>query len=269
MNEGFIPTNFDLWILLTRLSIPSLFISIKFIAETRFNKKEFVTYYKDNITKNMAVIIIPASFQRKRGIYPIYKLILNDSNDEKININIINSSDALSEALSKKITIDDYLDKFFIKDNKTKHKKRKPGKRAFDELLERNIRQQDISKKDNYNISFKPGERDKKIKEMEINEPLETQKQKDVYIASDESDNNSISDVGSVRELETNEYSGNIVFDDDIDDKKNNNNDSNNDSDEMTFEFEIVKQPRKKQNVTTKKIREVDKKTNNKKTRKL
>ena len=173
MNEGFIPTNLDLWILLNRLKIPSLFISIKFIAETRFNKKEFITYFTNEITK-MAVIIIPASFQRKRGIYPIYKLILNESNDEKIDVNIIESSEELFEAIQKKITIENYLDKFFIKDNKTKHKKRKPGNRAFDELLEKDIKQKEISKKSNYNISFKPGERAKKLEEMEIEEPEES-----------------------------------------------------------------------------------------------
>ena len=211
MNEGFIPTNLDLWILLRRLEIPSIFISIKFIAETRFNKKEFVTYYNSENT-DMAVIIIPASFQRKRGVYPIYKLILNNSNDEKIDINIIKSSEELSEALEKQITIKDYLDKFFIKDNKTKHKKRKPGKRAFDELLEKEIKQREISKKDNYNISYKPGERERKLEEMEIQEPGETPRKEDSneFEVSDY-EVESVSDVESVRKLGTSELPSSIL----------------------------------------------------------
>ena len=213
MNEGFIPTNLDLWILLKRLKIPSVFISIKFIAETRFNKREFVTYYS-NKNPSMAVILIPASFQRKRGIYPVYKLILNESNDTKIDINIIKLSNELYEALQKQITIEDYLDKFFIKDNKTKHKKRKPGKRAFDELLEKDIKQREISKKDNYNISFKPGERVKKLEEMEIEEPKESVKE--------ESEEFNISDVEiesmseSVPNLKTSEIPEDIIKQDEI-----------------------------------------------------
>jgi hypothetical protein len=219
MNEGFIPTNLDLWILLKRLQIPSLFISIKFIAETRFNKKEFITYYTNEIN-NMAVIIIPASFQRKRGIYPIYKLILNDSNNEKINVDIIKSSEELYEALQKRITIEDYLDKFFIKDNKTKHKKRKPGKRAFDELLEKDIKQREISKKNNYNISFKPGERAKKLKEMEIEEAEESVKEESEEEFEPSSFETEISVNESMPELKTTEISKNIIKENKMEDNE-------------------------------------------------
>lgn len=170
MSEGFIPTNFDLWILLTTLEIPSLFISIKFIAETRFNKKEFATYYTDETTK-MAVIIIPASFQRKRGVYPMYKLILNESNNEKIDVNVIKSSENLNDAIENKITINKYLQEIFNKDNKTKYKGRKPGKRAFDELLDKEIALKSRDKEDDYGISYKPGEYANRLKELGISEP--------------------------------------------------------------------------------------------------
>ena len=169
MSEGFIPTNFDLWILLTVLEIPSLFISIKFIAETRFNSREFATYYTDETT-NMAIIIIPASFQRKRGVYPIYKLILNESNNEKIDVNVIQSSENLNSAIENKITIEKYLYEIFDKDNKTKYKGRKPGKRAFNELLEKDIVREGRDKEENYGISYEPGEYAKRMKELGISE---------------------------------------------------------------------------------------------------
>ena len=249
MNEGFIPTNLDLWILLNRLKISSLFISIKFIAETRFNKREFVTYYNDESTK-MAVIMIPASFQRKRGIYPIYKLILNESNDEKIDVNIIKSSEELFEAIQKKITIEDYLDKFFIKDNKTKHKKRKPGKRLFDELLEKDIKQQEMSKKSKFNISFKPGERAKKLKEMEIEEPEESDFKLSDFELESPSTDESTSVSESITDLKTSDLS--ILK----------NLEKSNQSEENLNKNEIPKfkyQEDKKKNKTKKIIEHIDK----------
>jgi hypothetical protein len=177
MNQGFIPTNFDLWLLLRALKIPSLFISIKFIAQTRFNKKEFVAYANLKMSA-MAVIIIPASFQRKRGVYPIYKLILNDELNERISISVIEQNEQLREALNSQITVESYLDKIFIKDNKTKHKKRKPGKRVFDDLIFKDViqhdRHGDVS---GYNISYDVGERSEKIAELGINELNQTQTQ--------------------------------------------------------------------------------------------
>ena len=44
LQEGFGAVNFDMWILLFKYEIPSIFISSKEIPETRFNKKEFVCY---------------------------------------------------------------------------------------------------------------------------------------------------------------------------------------------------------------------------------
>jgi len=169
MSEGFIPTNFDLWILLTALQIPSLFISIKFIAETRFNKREFVTYYTEDTSK-MAVIIIPASFQRKRGVYPIYKLIQNETNSEKINVDVIRSSEMLDNAIRNRISIEKYIYEIYDKDNKTKYKVRKPGKRIYDELLEKEIVREERIKVSDYGISYQPGEHADRMKEMGISE---------------------------------------------------------------------------------------------------
>jgi hypothetical protein len=169
MSEGFIPTNFDLWILLTALKIPSLFISIKFIAETRFNKREFVTYYTEDTSK-MAVIIIPASFQRKRGVYPIYKLIQNETNSEKISVDVIRSSEMLDNAIINRISIEKYIYEIYDKDNKTKYKVRKPGKRIYDELLEKEIVREERIKASDYGISYQPGEHADRMKEMGISE---------------------------------------------------------------------------------------------------
>ena len=41
MQDGFVAINFDLWLLLVRYEIPSIFVSSKLIPETRFNSKGF------------------------------------------------------------------------------------------------------------------------------------------------------------------------------------------------------------------------------------
>jgi hypothetical protein len=47
IHEGFSAVNFDLWMLLNKYKIPSIFISSKGIPESRFNKTEFVCYRKE------------------------------------------------------------------------------------------------------------------------------------------------------------------------------------------------------------------------------
>ena len=44
IQDGFLPINFDLWLLLVRYEIPAIFISSKLIPETRYNSLEFVCY---------------------------------------------------------------------------------------------------------------------------------------------------------------------------------------------------------------------------------
>jgi len=136
-HSGFIAVNFDLWLLLSKYEIPSIFISSKVIPETRFNKHEFVCYSKSN-EDNYVFIITPAMYRRKDLKMPIYRVIKNDKNSIKINLSklindkekkINNCLNKLESAQKSYITVEEYLDEVFEKDNTTKYKQRKEGLR--------------------------------------------------------------------------------------------------------------------------------------------
>ena len=133
--DGFIAINFDLWLLLVNYKIPSIFISSKPIAETRFNTNEFVCYTENNV-KDYVFILVPAMYRRSGNILPEYKLIINDD-----NINIVPSLieeesclNSIENAIDNYITVDDYLDFIFEKDITTKYKPRQKGIRAAPEF---------------------------------------------------------------------------------------------------------------------------------------
>jgi hypothetical protein len=143
VQEGFSPVNFDLWILLNRYKIPSLFISTKEIPETRFNKTEFVcftnleimeTVNEQNIDKasQYVFIVTPAMIKRSGLEAAEYKVVLNATKDMIININEMKDSAAVIEAIKKYYTIEDYVDHIYEKDNTTKYKPRKKGTRVIE-----------------------------------------------------------------------------------------------------------------------------------------
>ena len=143
VQEGFSPVNFDLWILLNRYKIPSLFISTKEIPETRFNKTEFVcftnleimeTVNEQNIDKasQYVFIVTPAMIKRSGMEAAEYKVVLNATKEMVININEMKDATAVIDAIKKYYTIEDYLDHIYEKDNTTKYKPRKKGTRVIE-----------------------------------------------------------------------------------------------------------------------------------------
>jgi hypothetical protein len=138
IQAGFIAINFDLWLLLVKYEIPSIFISSKLIPESRYNNHEFVCYTNSKVDK-YAFIITPAMYRRKDKKLPEYRLIINKENKFDLNLKELNEGDCLTNiemAIDKYITIEDYLDVFFEKDITTKYKKKKKGIRdvEFEEL---------------------------------------------------------------------------------------------------------------------------------------
>jgi hypothetical protein len=132
MQEGFIAVNFDLWILLNRYKIPSIFISSKPIPETRFNKNEFVCYKRDTSTEKYMFIVTPAMYKRAIQKIPEYRVIVNDKSNVEIDLEDLKDTTCLSGielAIDEYVTIEDYLDIVFEKDVTTKYKPRKRGLR--------------------------------------------------------------------------------------------------------------------------------------------
>jgi len=137
MNSGFTAVNFDLWLLLVRYEIPSIFISSKNIPETRFNLKEFVCY--TNNSNEYVFIVTPAMYRRSNNKVPEYSIIINDKKDTKINLKEINKAGNggecltnIQNALSSYYSIEDYIDVVFEKDIKTNYNPRKKGIREID-----------------------------------------------------------------------------------------------------------------------------------------
>ena len=119
IQQGFLATNFDLWVLLVKYEIPSIFISSKMIPETRYKLKQFVCYDKPLSEKNNKYIFIctPSMYRRTKK-YPEYKLIIDDKEKMEIDIDEIKEGECLNEiedALNNYITIEDYLDVVFEK----------------------------------------------------------------------------------------------------------------------------------------------------------
>jgi hypothetical protein len=141
LQEGFGAVNFDLWILLVKYEIPSIFISSKVIPETNFTKKQFLCY-DDNQRDNFVFIVAPAMYIRYKNHElknPEYKIIVNDDvtigSDNHLQGNILISLDKIKDeecleniknTIADRYSIEEFVNKYFIKRKTTKHPARKP-----------------------------------------------------------------------------------------------------------------------------------------------
>jgi hypothetical protein len=138
-NIKFIPINFDLWILLEHFKIPSIFISSKVIPESRFTSRSFVCYTEEDI--NTYAFIITQPMYDRSGYkktandelnIPIYKLVVDDNKEWKINLQVLHKTPGLNDitsSINKYYNIHTYLDSIFSKHNITyKPKQKKPKK---------------------------------------------------------------------------------------------------------------------------------------------
>jgi hypothetical protein len=135
LQEGFGAVNFDMWILLVKYKIPSIFISSKEIPETRFNKNEFVCYMNEKHEDKFAFIVTPAMYRRSKLKNPEYKLIVNDKQQVNISLKTLKYSDCfpqIEEAIHIAYPINKYIEEIFEKDNTTKYKKRQKNVRDIE-----------------------------------------------------------------------------------------------------------------------------------------
>jgi hypothetical protein len=143
LNDGYYLVNFDLWILLSKFEIPSMFISSKEIPETRYNKHEFVCYTLSDV-KEYVFIVTPALYKRADLKTPEYKLIINEDKQFVISLDSLNTSKGkivnclsdITQAITNYYSIDDYLDSIYEKDVTTKYQPRKKGTRKLEFILD-------------------------------------------------------------------------------------------------------------------------------------
>jgi hypothetical protein len=111
-------------LLVTRYKIPTIFICQKWILQTKYEKQEFVGYGDEG--NKFAFVLIPGF--RPENV-PSYKLIQSNENEVFIKLDKLNGEclDRIREAITNKISINDYL-KTFTKPVKTNYEKKKPQK---------------------------------------------------------------------------------------------------------------------------------------------
>ena len=129
IQDEFYMVNFDIWLLLVKYEIPSIFISSKPIAETRYNKKEFVCYKTPNSTEYV-FIITPAL---RNVEYPKYKVVSDVDNNILISLDNIKGShckENILDAIKNYITIEKYIE-VYKRENKTAYRYRQPGLRTI------------------------------------------------------------------------------------------------------------------------------------------
>ena len=132
-NEDYYVTNFDVWLLLEKYKIPSIFISSKPILQSNREDKIFVAY--GDKSDNFCFIVTSLV---KIDTAPKYKLIQNSEDSLVFPLNIINDScvDGIVNAFDNKITVEDFI-QTFIRDNFVKKRKPTAKKRNETIIIER------------------------------------------------------------------------------------------------------------------------------------
>jgi hypothetical protein len=122
--DNYFLTPFDLWLLVTKYEIPTIFICQRFILQTKYEKHEFVCYGDEN--DKFVFINIPGL--RPENV-PGYKLIQSSEKDVFISLNKLHDEciDNIRQAISVKISIENYLENF-KRPLTTNYKNKKPAR---------------------------------------------------------------------------------------------------------------------------------------------
>jgi hypothetical protein len=120
--DNYFLTTLDLWLLVTKYEIPTIFVCQTFILQTKYENHEFVGY-GDEYDK-FAFIVIPGF--RPENV-PGYRLIHTNNGDVFISLDELETDcvERVREAVKNKLSIEEYLEKF-TKPITTTYKKKKP-----------------------------------------------------------------------------------------------------------------------------------------------
>jgi hypothetical protein len=120
--ENYFLTTMDLWLLVQRFKIPTIFISQNCILQTKYEKHSFLGYGDEQQDK-YAFIILPGL--RDENI-PNFKLVQSDKSDGDVFISLgdIKCLGKIREIVNDKISVESYLDDF-TKHSKTNYQEKK------------------------------------------------------------------------------------------------------------------------------------------------
>jgi len=151
--DNYFLTPFDLWLLVTKYQIPTIFISQVYILQTKYEKHEFIAY--GNEGDSFAFIRIPGL--RAENI-PSFKLIQSNNGDVFISLDKLNDNcvERIKDAIRDAISVENYLKKF-TKPTKTKYEKKKPKRLLIEsdseEIVEEGKKPEKITIKEDIEIS--------------------------------------------------------------------------------------------------------------------
>ena len=126
-NDYFV-TNFDIWLIMERYNIPSIFISGLFLSETNYTTNIFTIHKEDQSLENgepnplvsgmrgqdYVFIVCPG---KKSEVIPKYKLIKSPDNNISIPLSVIKNSKCnlmIQRSFEESVTIERYLDNYII-----------------------------------------------------------------------------------------------------------------------------------------------------------
>ena len=184
-SDNYFLTPFDIWLLVTKYEIPTVFISSKYILQTNYEKNIFVAY--GDINDKFCFICIPGL--RYENI-PGYKIIESDKNEIFISLEDIKNpecSNNIKKAINEQNKINDYL-LSFKKITTTTYKQKKPKKIIVEEDIlpnENEIKKEEILLEDIQNIEKSPSPA---VSEKLINVPKKkrgSRKAKEIVIKGD------------------------------------------------------------------------------------
>lgn len=120
--ENYFLTPFDLWLLVTKYEIPTIFVCQKYLLQTKYEKHQFLAYGDKN--DKFAFIVVPGL--RPENV-PGYKLIQSDKREIFISLSELNEDclENVEKSIDDEVSIDEYLDKF-TKPLTTNYEKKKP-----------------------------------------------------------------------------------------------------------------------------------------------
>jgi hypothetical protein len=107
--DNYFLTTLDLWLLVSKYKIPTIFISQKWILQTKYEKHEFVGY--GDVGNKFTFIVIPAL---RTETVPGYKLIQTNTGDTEISLDELNDDcvERMREAINTKVSVATYLKSF-------------------------------------------------------------------------------------------------------------------------------------------------------------
>ena len=120
--ESYFLTTFDLWLLVNKFKIPTIFISQKYLLQTQYKKHQFVGY--GNKDDKFAFIVVPGL--RPENV-PNLKIVKSDKGDIFISLNKLSEDcmENIEKSVTEQVSIEKYLEHFKIP-TKTLYQKKKP-----------------------------------------------------------------------------------------------------------------------------------------------